>query len=254
MINRTRVIVAGIAVCAVLFAVPSLAVDGEILINQAKVNAGGITPGDDAGFPATLSRSGRYKLSGNLVVPAGTNGIEVTAQDVTIDLNGFTIRSNPAGQALNGVYAQYIDGLTVMNGTITGFGSDGIQQFVGKRGVVENMRIVSNGYRGVYMSVARIRNSTIANNGYEGVTCGGCLIEQNVITGNTSAGIHGAEGTTVIGNVLVSNGYVGMFSTGGAALSSGYGSNVLVGNFSGGVQAAGNVIQLHPNACEPACP
>jgi hypothetical protein len=48
---------------AVLLATPAAAVDGEVLINQAAVNAGGITPGDDPGFPATLSRRGKYKLA-----------------------------------------------------------------------------------------------------------------------------------------------------------------------------------------------
>jgi hypothetical protein len=140
-----------------------------------------------------------------------------------------------------------------VNGTIVGFQANGIRQ-IGERGTVENMRLLSNGGSGVSLSEGHIRNSTIADNGFDGVNCGGCIIEQNIITGNASAGIHGAEGTTVIGNVLVSNGYVGMFSTGGIALSSGYGGNVLVGNFSGGAQATGKVIQLHPNACEPACP
>jgi hypothetical protein len=65
-----------LAVYAIFAASPTLAVDGEILINQAKVNAGGITPGDAAGFPATLGRPGRYKLSSNLVAPAQVNAIE----------------------------------------------------------------------------------------------------------------------------------------------------------------------------------
>jgi hypothetical protein len=39
-----------------------------VLINQAAAKAGGITPGDDPGFPATLSLPGRHKLTGNLKV------------------------------------------------------------------------------------------------------------------------------------------------------------------------------------------
>ena len=103
MTTRSNAIAAAIATCAVLFATPAAAVDGEILIDQAKVNAGGITPGDEPGFPATLRRSGRYKLTGNLAVPAGKNGIEVTQHEITIDLNGFTISSNPPGEAKYGV-------------------------------------------------------------------------------------------------------------------------------------------------------
>src|SRR6188508_2715671 len=127
--NHIRTRALALATCAIFAAVsPALAVDGEILINQAKVNAGGITPGDTAGFPATLSRPGRYKLSGNLAVPAGAIGVEVTASDVTVDLNGFTIRSASPGQSGDGVFGSpgSANRLRVMNGTITGFGSFGV--------------------------------------------------------------------------------------------------------------------------------
>ena len=67
-------------------------VDGVVLINQAKALAGNVTPGDAPGFPVTLSRRGSYRLSGNLRVARDTNGLEVAAEDITIDLNGFTIR------------------------------------------------------------------------------------------------------------------------------------------------------------------
>jgi hypothetical protein len=80
-----------VAASVVFLALPAAAIDGEILIDQTKVNAGAITPGDAPGFPATLGRSGRYKLTGNLAVPAGQDGIEVAADNVAIDLNGFTI-------------------------------------------------------------------------------------------------------------------------------------------------------------------
>src|SRR5262245_22491973 len=105
MTARASLIAAAVTTSAVLIAAPATAVDGEILIDQARVNAGGITPGDAAGFPATLSRSGRYKLSGNLRVPAGMTGIGVTANDVTIDLNGFTISSDLFERALTGIDA-----------------------------------------------------------------------------------------------------------------------------------------------------
>jgi hypothetical protein len=57
-------------------------VDGTIEINQAKVMANG-------GFPYVISASGSYRLSGGLTVPASTDGINVTAAKVAIDLNGF---------------------------------------------------------------------------------------------------------------------------------------------------------------------
>ena len=75
-----------------LGASPALAVDGVIEINQAAALAGGITPCDAPGFPVTISQPGSYRLTSNLIVPdAATNGIQITANDVTLDLNGFSI-------------------------------------------------------------------------------------------------------------------------------------------------------------------
>src|SRR6188472_3738099 len=98
--QASRSLAAVFVASAVLLATPAGAIDGEVLIDQAAVDAGGITPGDDPGFPATISRRGKYKLTGDLAVPAGANGIEVRARDVTLDLNGFAIRSVPALQAI----------------------------------------------------------------------------------------------------------------------------------------------------------
>ena len=37
-------------------------------------------------FPLVISEPGSYRLSGNLTAPANTNGIDITANNVTIDL------------------------------------------------------------------------------------------------------------------------------------------------------------------------
>jgi hypothetical protein len=250
MSTRTKAIAATMTACAALFALPVAAVDGEILIDQKHVNAGGITPGDDPGFPATLSKPGRYKLTGNLAVPAGKNGIQVTQNDVAIDLNGFTISGNPPGQAYEGVDASEVSRLRVLNGTITGFRDRAIDNFNGTSLVVENMRLISNG-TGVWLGrESRIRNSTIANGGVGIDDCRRCLIEQNVIADNAGAGIR-IGGGVVLGNVLVGNGIHGLVAH---EVKMGYGNNILFRNNGGGAQVSGLVLQMHPNVCEPACP
>ncbi len=65
----------------------SLAQDGHILITQGKALDGGVTPGDAAGFPVSLSRSGSYRLASNLT-SANHDAISVNAPEVGIDLNG----------------------------------------------------------------------------------------------------------------------------------------------------------------------
>ena len=77
---------------------------GEILITQAKANAGNVTPGDNPGFPVSLTQPGSYQLAGNLTVPAGKNGVVIAAHDVTVDLNGFRIYGSNV--ATNGIVDQ----------------------------------------------------------------------------------------------------------------------------------------------------
>ena len=247
-----------LATCALpLCAGPAAAADGEVLINQSTVLAGGITPGDEAGFPAMINRPGRYKLRGNLSVPAGLVGIQVMASDVTIDLNGFTIRSAVPGEASGGVFVRDADRVRIANGTITGFQAFGIYLAEGEHDVVENMRILntsgfSNG--AIYAGrQTRIRNNILANNVFTIVDCSRCLIENNIITGGSFYGIS-VSGGVVVGNVIVGNAQHGLRGTATNFPDSGYGGNILVGNNGGNAQVHDNVFQFHPNVCEPACP
>jgi hypothetical protein len=60
-----RIATASIALAALLAAAPASAVtneNGEVLITQAAVNAGNITPGDTPGFPVTISVGGSTGL------------------------------------------------------------------------------------------------------------------------------------------------------------------------------------------------
>src|SRR5262245_54867628 len=96
---------AALAALATLRIGPAWGVDGEILLTQAKALAGNVTPGDAAGYPITISAAGSYKLAGNLDVPAGANGIVVTAAGVDIDLAGFRLFGGA-----NGIYGS-VDGV-----------------------------------------------------------------------------------------------------------------------------------------------
>src|SRR5215475_10915505 len=68
--------------------------DGVILIDQQRALEGNITPGDTPGFPVLITTPGSYRLASNLVVAdANLDAVFVNpeVQDVTLDLNGFTI-------------------------------------------------------------------------------------------------------------------------------------------------------------------
>jgi len=231
---------------AILSAAPALA-QGEILITQAKANAGNVTPGDAAGFPVTLSLPGAYQLASNLQPPANKAGIRITSHRVTIDLNGFQL--NGAGVATTGIYGDTFESATIRNGTIIGFDAHGIYT-TGDSWIVEDMRVVQNGAYGIHVTghYSSVRRSTVVGNGQHGIRCDDhCLVEDSISSGNGSQGIYIGAGTA-LGNVIINNASLGI--NGGIA---GFGNNTLAFNNGGGAQVA-DVAPLHPNACVPACP
>jgi hypothetical protein len=147
-------------------------VDGVVLIDQNKAMAGNVTPGDTPGFPVTISQPGSYRLDSNLTVPdANTTAVQITASNVTLDLNGFSIvgitKCNyvilhipgpfsfscaPGGGSGVGVEGSKADlsGIKIMNGTIQGMGSDGVMLY-GDAITIEKVSAVSNGGNGFHL-------------------------------------------------------------------------------------------------------
>jgi len=252
-----------LAVCGLLFALCSPpragAVDGVIEINQASAKAGGVVSGDAPFFPVTIGTAGSYRLTSNLDVrdnsarPPGTvpeemGAIDVTADNVTIDLNGFAILGpvacsftppitcspNEVGFVATGVRAVDIRGTVVMNGTIRGMARDGVA--LGESSRVEGVTAMANGSSGIVVG-----NASVVR---------GCVASYNESVGFSAAG-------AVIGNSAFNNGAVGLATNS----LTGYSHNVFSGNNGGNetdaqVNAFGH--ELHPgtNVCglNTTCP
>ncbi|MDO8943123.1 MAG: right-handed parallel beta-helix repeat-containing protein [Desulfobacterales bacterium] len=249
---------ASLAAVALLAASPAHAVtnqDGQVLITQAAVNAGNITPGDTPGFPVTISIGGSYRLGSNLTVTSAANGIEVKANDVTIDMGGFTLAGSGVGR--NGI-TSFNRNTRLRDGSVRGFTLDGVRT-IGQLLAVEHMVIAANGRYGVYTddtnvnasSYASIANSKVITNGLDGVLCARhCRVENSLVSKNVGNGIVFADsGALALGNTVTENGQNGIYfySFGGGA-----GNNVVMQNALG--QMTGTVRQMQPNACSPACP
>ena len=250
MITRLAARLLFVAIAAALAGPsPAAALDGEVLIDQTRAGTGGITPADDPGFPVTINRLGKYKLTSNLSVPPGSDAFLITADNVTIDFNGFRITGGRFG-----INAADADGLTVMNGTIASFSNHGVRARA--FAVIQDMQVVSNGNMGVRLNNnGRVIRSTISGNTSINVYCNSrCLISNNVITASeTETGIGlftAAGGHLVLGNVIANNAIFGIYAEG----VTGYANNTLTGNNSGGAQINGAVNPVHPNYCSPACP
>jgi hypothetical protein len=157
------------------------ATDGVIEINQASAVAGGITPGDGAGFPVSLSQPGQYRLTSNLDVP-GDSGIQVGVNDVTVDLNGFAIRCSSS--CLNGVNVTNLafQNTVVRNGTIRGFNFGVI---LGNYALVERIAAIGNSNTGVSVNIASVVRDCIVTANGTGITAnGGSMIAGNLVDDN----------------------------------------------------------------------
>ncbi len=227
-----------------------------ITIDQAKAQAGNVTPGDAPGFPVTLSQPGSYRLSGNLTVAdPGVHAISITADHVTLDLGGFTIAGpgtcsdhlpitcTPSGLNTVGIDAWNQRMTTIRSGSIRGFGT-GV-----RAGYIADVRGLMVREMNQYGIVASVNSSIVDNNVWKarntGIVTGGLTRHNVVYLAGAGISAYGmVEGNRVL------------FATAGIVLSGSGGSVGASGNTLSSVSTPlVNVTQLAPNLCNAnVCP
>jgi hypothetical protein len=162
--------------------------------------------------------SGSYYLTGNLTVISGANGITVSASDVTLDLNGFTLTGPGSGSGA-GIYLNGgVTNVTVVNGTIRGWGSHGINALGNPDLRVEKLRVISNGGVGIAGDVNCVAIYCVAKSnvgqGIQGTD--NCLIKDCQVAGTLGSpgdGISLGNGAVVSGCTTSNNGGNGITAT-----------------------------------------
>jgi len=226
----------------------ALAVDGVVEINQAKASAGGVTVGDAAGLPVTISEPGSYRLTGNLTIPdISTEGIVITVEGVTLDLNGFAISGpvtcsgsgssvvcSPSGFR-HGIDANGISRVVVRNGTVRGFAGIGV--FVGTHGWLEHLLVTSNKQYGIFAGDHSVINDVTATvNGAEGLYLGNLVkVTDSVVTQNLLRGLLCGDGCMIRETTSKQNGldglYIGNYGTASSNIAeNNEGNGIRVGN------------------------
>lgn len=165
--------------------------EGVIEINQALVLEGGVTPGDDPGFPVTIDTPGSYALTGNLTVASDVSAVEIAADNVALDLAGFSVRGSGGGTDVPGVSVRFDPvgraQAEVRNGFVEDF--SGWAVLLGTRGQVLDLRVRnSDGIR--VTGAGLVRGNTMISN-ENGIFAGiGTRVEDNFIEG-ADTGIKG---------------------------------------------------------------
>lgn len=191
-------------------------------------------------LPFTIGESGSYYLTRNLThTDRYTNAIEIDANNVTLDLGGYSIigPTTAYNETSSGIYMDMRTNVEIRNGTITRFPNRGIFGDIsdpngtasGHR--IMSVRVTSTGAEGIVLWGLHhtIKNCTVTNTqleleeGIGGISCGsltsvignvvsrhriigisvgaGCTIQDNTIA-ECSYGIVPGQGCSIIGNTL----------------------------------------------------
>jgi hypothetical protein len=268
MISKTA---AG-CIAALLLAgtLPARAVDGAILINQTRALAGNVTAGDTPGFPVSINTPGYFVLTSNLTVPdANTTAIQINADNVTIDLNGFAILgptvcptdgftvAGPCAPTGTGWgiddYSSVVNGrlnTRVINGTVNGMGAYGM--VLGRNSRVTGVNITSNGADGIYSLGGVVSDVLMRGNGGNGVTTSSVVMTNSRALFNRGVGVYASSPSLVTDCVLYTNGAVGLLTVSGTR----YTNNLFESNNGGNANPqVSSGTQAGTNTCGgAACP
>ena len=232
----------------VCFARPVFAAEGVTEINQAKAIAGFVVAIDSPGFPVTLSGPGSYILTSDLTVGSATlTAIELSGDEITLDLNGFAligpVTCSSAGSALScspsgagqGIAGAGSDFITVRNGQVRGFGSTGVR--IGDYSRVHGVIARQNGGDGFYVGTGSLVRECVADHnggdGFEGDDAP--IFRQSASRSNKESGFEGDLGSVYLHNIADDNGQDGISALSGANVIH---DNVISNNEVNGVSAA----------------
>lgn len=170
-------------------------------------------------LPFIVTNPGSYYLTGNLTGISGTDGINVSTGNVTIDLNGFAlfgVSNSHSGIYISGRYSN----VTVRNGSLSGWGDSGIDAASANPSgiLLERLHASGNGQVGFFIGNGSMRDCTGQYKGESGALVGSAtLISDCVFTHNTNtyaAGIAAFGGDCVVQNCQLGFNYNGVVNFG----------------------------------------
>jgi parallel beta-helix repeat protein len=141
-------------------------------------------------LPYTITSAGAYYLTTNLTGASGTNGITIAANDVTLDLNGFSLAGVPGSN--DGILVSgNRTNLCIANGTVRSWDFDNVDALNTQSSRFLDLTIIGSGNTGLRSgATAVITHCTAFGNSQEGILAfDGCQVSQCAVRNNGAAGI-----------------------------------------------------------------
>lgn len=182
-----------------------------------------VQPGNVSEFPITISQPGSYYFTENITGVLGKDGILINTDNVTLDLNGFTLTTDERIAFTVGITDNSIGRTNVIirNGVVRdwalGVGTSG-----SKNSTYEDLTVTDNRGSGMFIgSGSTVRRGTVRNNGTNGLqivqiaNTWGSVIEDSNFSRNGTFGISlAANNVWMHDNVIDSNGSTGIYVPG----------------------------------------
>src|SRR4051794_7591582 len=174
-------------------------------------------------LPFTISSPGSYYLTGNLTATADGNAITISADNVTIDLNGFTLAGGGTGTR-TGIKAPAAQKcLNVRNGTVSGWPQGGVASSNVTSGLYENLRLTSNpNGDGLSAGAGALVRGCVASgssNNASGISAGiGSTLSDCTSTGNY-VGISVGDRSTLLNSTTSGNSLAGIITGNNCTIS-----------------------------------
>ncbi|MHB8070287.1 MAG: right-handed parallel beta-helix repeat-containing protein [Desulfobaccales bacterium] len=166
-------------------------------------------------LPYEIKNSGFYYLGGNLTYSGSSNAITVSADNVTLDLMGFSLSHPGPLVAGNGIYMEGRYNVEIRNGTVSGFNVGIWENYAnGAQHRVSNVRAISNAYSIWLNGKNHLVNACSGSYGTVGIFAGSGAITGSVASNNGEHGIELLGSGSLIGNIANNNGTTGfLFGT-----------------------------------------
>jgi hypothetical protein len=155
-------------------------------------------------LPYTITNPGSYYLTTNLTGMPGPDGIDINANDVTLDLNGFTLQGMAgSGSGINAINP--VGNLAIRNGVVDSWVKNGVNAANSYNSQLERLR-VSN-------------CNTVNNDNWGGLSAGSnCVVLVCTANGNKQSGFIVGE-NCIIKDCTASGSLIGIVAGNNATVS-----------------------------------
>lgn len=167
-----------------------------------------------------IPQPGSYYLTKDLTGEVGKHGILIQSDNVTVDLNGFSLIGVAGADAGITATTNYT-GLTIRNGTISGWGFGGVQLGLCNASQVIGVNAIDNTQIGIHMGTGcAVIACTARTNTDRGISAGrGSTISQCSAAENAGDGFWAGPGVTLLNCGAYANTGHGFYTTAACTFS-----------------------------------